>query len=182
MTVGVIVGNPKPRSRTYHAAVVVAEQLTGREPDFVLDLADFGPGLLDWNDPRVAAAIEQVKAASLVVVASPTFKATYSGLLKLFLDRFPAGSLAGVTAIPVQLGGNWRHSLAPEVYLKPVLAEIGASTPTKALFMREADAGDNPAAGFANSETLREWLPVAQTQLAPTTLQGARPGRTGPRS
>lgn len=161
MSVGIVVGNPKPTSRTYAAALVVARELSGQEPDFAIDLADFGAGLLDWSDDRVAHAVEQVKAARLVVVASPTFKATYSGLLKLFLDRFPAGSLSGVTAIALQLGGDWRHSLAPEAFLKPVLAEIGASTPTRALYLLDADA----EAGFESSATLHEWLAVAREQL-----------------
>jgi FMN reductase len=161
MSVVTVVGNPKPKSRTYDAAQVVVERLTGRGPDLSIDLADLGAGLLDWSDPDTAVAVEQVKEAALVVVASPTYKATYTGLLKLFLDRFGAGSLAGVTAIPVMLGGDWRHSLAPEVFLKPVLSEIGASLPTRGLFLLDSDA----ETGFAHSPTLNAWLDVARGQL-----------------
>jgi FMN reductase len=161
MSTVIVVGNPRPKSRTYDAARVVVEQLTGRGPDLEIDLADFGAGLLDWSDPDVTAAVEQVKAARLVVVASPTYKGAYTGLLKLFLDRFGAGSLAGVTVIPLMLGGDWRHSLAVEVFLKPVLAEIGASTPTRGLFLLDSDA----AAGFAESPTLTEWLAAARPLL-----------------
>ncbi len=141
-------------------------ELTGSDPDFVIDLADYGAALLDWSDERVAAALAQVTSARLVVVASPTYKATYTGLLKLFLDRFGAGSLASVTAIPLQLGGHWRHALSPEVHLKPLLAELGASSPTRALYLLDSDAGDDPAAGFAASETLAEWITSARAQLA----------------
>jgi FMN reductase len=157
MSTVVVVGNPKPQSRTRAAAETVATALTGRAPDLTIDLADFGAALLDWSDPAVSAAVESVVAARLVVVASPTYKASYTGLLKLFLDRFPAGSLTGVVAIPLMLGGDWRHSLAPEVFLKPVLAEIGASTPTRGLFLLDADA----AAGFDSSATLTAWLESA---------------------
>ena len=161
MSTAIVVGNPKPKSRTFDAARVVVEQLTGNAPDVALDLADFGATLLDWSAPEVTAATEQVRAASLVVFASPTYKATYTGLLKLFLDRFGAGSLAEVTAIPLMLGGDYRHSLAPEVFLKPVLSEIGASTPTRGLFLLDTDA----EAGFAQSATLAAWLAVARRQL-----------------
>jgi FMN reductase len=163
VSTGIVVGNPKPKSRTFQAAHTVIEQLTGRAPDFALDLADFGAGLLDWADPTVAEAVERVRAATLVVFASPTYKATYTGLLKLFLDRFGAGSLSSVTAIALQLGGDWRHSLAPEAFLKPVLNEIGASTPTRGLYLLDTDAD----AGFENSDTLKQWLAVAQSQLGP---------------
>ena len=162
MTVGVVVGNPKPQSRTLLAATVLAQQLTGADPDFAIDLAGFGADLLDWSSPTVADAVAQVSGARLVIVASPTYTAAYTGLLKVFLDRFAAGSLTSVVAVPLQLGGDWRHALAPELHLKPVLAELGASTPTRALYLLDADA----EAGFATSATLRAWLDVARPQLA----------------
>jgi len=59
------------------------------------------------------------------------------------------------------LGGAWIHALAPEVFLKPVLSEIGASTPTRGLFLLDTDA----EAGFAQSATLAAWLTVARRQL-----------------
>ena len=59
------------------------------EPDLVVDLADLGAALLDWDDAGVADLVARRSAsADLVVVASPTYKGTYTGLLKLFLDRF----------------------------------------------------------------------------------------------
>lgn len=167
MTTAIVVGNPKPRSRTLHAAQLVIEALTGRPADLELDLAELGAGLLDREDAATARAVADVKAADLVVVASPTYKATYTGLLKLFLDRFGAGSLTGVTTIPLMLGGDWRHSLAPEVHLKPVLAEIGASSPTRGLFLLDSD--------YAESEALTAWLDAARAQLPAALVRTADP-------
>jgi acyl-CoA reductase-like NAD-dependent aldehyde dehydrogenase len=48
-------------------------------------------------------------------LASPTFKATYTGLLKLFLDQFGQGELGQVTTFPLVLGGAHTHALAPEL-------------------------------------------------------------------
>jgi FMN reductase len=162
VSIAIVVGNPKPRSRTFHAAQLVAERLTGRKPDLAIDLVDFGAALLDWKDALVAQAVTDVQAAQLLVVASPTFKATYTGLLKLFLDRFAAGSLSNVLAIPLMLGGDWRHSLAPEVFLKPVLSELGATCPTRGLFLLDSD--------YADSEALQAWLATARNQLPATVL------------
>jgi FMN reductase len=156
-TISVVVGNPRPRSRTYQAAVLVAEKLSGKPPDQVVDLVDLGAGLLDGTDPDVAATIAGVQASSLLVVASPTYKATYTGLLKLFLDRVGTGALSGVTAVPLMLGGDMRHSLAPEVFLKPVLVELGASCPTPGLFLPESD--------YAGSEALDAWVDRASSVL-----------------
>jgi FMN reductase len=155
--VAVVVGNPKPRSRTYAAAHLVAERLTGEQPRHTIDLADLGPALLDWSDPQVAQLVSSLAATDLVVVASPTYKATYTGLLKLFLDRISAGALAGVIAIPLMLGGDWRHSLAVEVHLKPVLAELGASCPTPGLFLLDSD--------YERSATLESWLEQARRHV-----------------
>ena len=88
--VAVVVGNPKPQSRTLSAACHVARELTGGDADLVVDLAGLGTALLDRNDEQVGRLVEQVGTADLVVVASPTYKASTTGLLKLFLDRFPS--------------------------------------------------------------------------------------------
>ena len=153
-TVAVVVGNPKPRSRTYQAAVLVADKLGGKPPDLVVDLVDLGAALLDGANPDVAAIVAELQSCSLVVVASPTYKATYTGLLKLFLDRIGTGALRGVTAVPLMLGGDMRHSLAPEVFLKPVLVELGASCPTPGLFLPESD--------YAGSDALDTWVDRAK--------------------
>lgn len=157
MSVAVLVGNPQVRSRTRSAALRVATELYGGAPDFEIDLADLGPALLDPANDWVDAAIEQVAQSRLLVVASPTYKGTYTGLLKLFLDRIPAGALAEVTAIPLMLGADYRHALAVETFLKPVLNELGASTPTSGLFLldRTWDAPD----------ALDAWLKSARHHL-----------------
>jgi FMN reductase len=75
----------------------------------------------------------------LLVVASPTYKAAYTGLLKSFLDWFGTTGLAGVTTVPVMVGAGAAHALAVEVHLRPVLVEIGATLPTRGLYVVESD-------------------------------------------
>lgn len=145
MTVAVVVGNPKPASRTLTAATYVATQLADGAPDVVVDLATLGSALLDWADPQVGDLVTQVGAADLVVVASPTYKATYTGLLKIFLDRFAGGTGLSGLAIPFMLGGSPAHSLAPELTLRPVLTEIGATVPGRGLYVVDSSY-DDPAA------------------------------------
>lgn len=140
----VVVGNPKPASRTLAAATYLAQQLTG-EPDLVVDLATLGPALLDWSDPGVTDLVKQVGAADLVIVATPTYKASYTGLLKLFLDRFAGGTGLSGLAVPLMLGGTLAHSLAPELVLRPVLTEIGGTVPGRGLYVVDSEH-DDPAA------------------------------------
>lgn len=169
MSVAVVTGNPKPASRTWRAAHIVAERLTGGPADTDIDLAKLGAALLDWSDPAVAALVAEVQAADLVVVASPTYKATYTGLLKLFLDRFGAGSLTGV-AVPVMLGGHWKHALAADLLLKPVLVEIGGLCPAPGLFLLDSE--------YEESQVLDDWLARYQPAIAAATAGAAavRPG------
>jgi FMN reductase len=168
--VAVVVGNPKPGSRTLAAAVHLAREVAGREPDLVVDLADLGARLLDWADEEVGRLVADVGDADLVVVASPTYKATYTGLLKLFLDRFAAGTgLTGI-AVPLMLGAGPTHALAPELTLRPLLTELGAVVPVRALYVLDAQH-DLP-------EAYDDWLvaarPVLRSVLAPLLLEGVR--------
>lgn len=161
---GVVVGNPKPASRTFQAAVHLVEELTGTAPQLAVDLAAFGSGLLDWSDTEVGDAVEAVRGLDLVVFASPTYKATYTGLLKVFLDRFPSNGLDGVVAVPLMLGAGPGHQLAPEVFLRPVLAELGAVLPTRALYVLDS-AYEDPAA-------YEGWLAASRKPIA--AVVGAR--------
>ena len=164
MDIAVVTGNPKPASRTLDAARLVAERLGGAPPAVVIDVVELGAGLLGWGDPAVAAAVEQVQGSAVAVFASPTYKATYTGLLKLFLDQFPADGLAGVVAVPLMLGGSLAHALAPELLLKPVLVELGATCPTRGLYVLDTQCADASA--------YERWLTAARPQvLAATSVQ-----------
>lgn len=141
MQVVVLVGNPKPMSRTRIVAEEVARQcetaLDCTVERIVIDLADVASRLFDWGDVDMAQLNAEVAAADLVVVASPTYKATYTGLLKVFLDRYDDKGLAGVVAVPVMMGAGPSHYLAPEVGLRQLLVELGASVPTSSLYVME---------------------------------------------
>jgi FMN reductase len=171
MTTAVVVGNPKPQSRTLSSALHVARELVGAEPDLVVDLATVDPRtLLDWSDPDVTDLVKQVGAADLVVFASPTYKAAYTGLLKLFLDRFAGGTGLSGLAVPLMLGGSPAHSLAPELTLRPVLTEIGGTVPGRGLYVVDAQHED-PAA-------YAEWLAVTRPVVTRYLDAVAPEGRT----
>ncbi|WP_072806271.1 NADPH-dependent FMN reductase [Rhodococcoides yunnanense] len=136
MTVTVVAGNPKPGSRTLEAAGLLASELVGAPADGQIDVITLGSGLLGWGDEAVAAAVDQVSKSDIVVFASPTFKTTYTGVLKLFLDQFATDEgLRDVVAVPLMLGAGPAHALAPDLLLKPVLVELGAITPAPGLYL-----------------------------------------------
>ena len=163
MTVGLVVGNPKAKSRTLTVARAVAgAAATACGLDltdaFEVDLAPLGAQLFDWSSAEVKDAVARVAGCSLLVVASPTYKAAYTGLLKAFLDWYPTTGLSGVTVVPVMVGAGAQHALAVEVHLRPVLVEIGASIPTRGLYVTEDRLDDL-------SVVIDEWLVEAAPLL-----------------
>jgi FMN reductase len=137
-----VVGNPRPESRTLNVAHTLATELAGALDMSAIsgiDLATLGPRVLAAQDAEATAAVAGVLAADLLIVASPTYKATYSGLLKAFLDRIATGALQGKPAIPVLLGGAPNHQLAVDVHLTPLLFELGATVPARGLFVLEQE-------------------------------------------
>jgi FMN reductase len=144
-----LVGNPRPGSRTERLARAVLDALAHRlDPELrtqrvVVDLAtlgeELGPPLGPDSRTRWAGPIDTVTRARVLVVATPTYKGSYTGLLKAFLDHVGAGELRGVLAVPVTTVGSPAHTLAADVHLRPLLVELGASTPTSALVVGEDD-------------------------------------------
>jgi FMN reductase len=148
--IAVVVGNPKPASRTLGAAVAVADALataTGAAGSrLVVDLAGHAARLFDPTDPGLSRLTAEVADAGLAVFASPTYKASYTGMLKAFLDRYGSNGLAGTVAVPVMTGGWAGHLLAVEVHLRPVLVELGAVVPARGLYITEPEFADLGAA------------------------------------
>ncbi|GLU45705.1 NAD(P)H-dependent oxidoreductase [Nocardiopsis ansamitocini] len=175
MSVTVLVGNPRPGSRTASAALAAADRVAaalglpgGHD---LVELAVLGPDLLvPGPPPEVADALHRVGTADVLIVASPTYKATYTGLLKVFLDLLPSGALTGTTALPLLVMGSPAHTLAVEVHLRPLLVELGAEVPTPGLAVLQGSiaAGD----GSELDAVLAPWVQRVAPQIR-QRLRGA---------
>lgn len=127
--VAVVVGNPKPQSRTRTIAEMLVQKLVGEHGCVmeVIELAEYQNELFAWQSATMDELTKRVANADIVVFATPTYKASYTGLLKCFLDRYQTNGLQGTTAICLMTGGGEGHSLAPSTTLVPLLLELGAS-------------------------------------------------------
>ena len=144
-TVLAVSGNPRPGSRTLGAAETVAHRvaaLLGAEDVSTVDLATFAGEILTHERPAADAARERLASATVAVVATPVYKASYTGLLKAFLDLYGPDGLAGVVVVPLVVSGNPAHALVGEVHLRPVLVELGAVVPTRSLTVTEPQLAD----------------------------------------
>jgi FMN reductase len=125
----VLVGNPRPASRTAALASALASRVFGDH--LMLDLADLvAVGLtaapVAPRTPR-PEALELLASTDRLVVATPSYKGSYSGLLKIYLDQLAGGSLAGVDAIALAVAGSPAHADATAMQLGALLDELGAT-------------------------------------------------------
>ncbi len=174
VNISVVVGNPNPASRTLQIAAGLADRLSARicaDQIETIDLAEFAQDMFSWPNVALSGALDRVASSDLLIVASPVYKGTYTGLLKAFFDRYPTDGLAGTTAIPVMSAGSPLHGLAAEVGLRPLLVELGASVPTRSLVFLMAQFDDLNA-------ILDDW--VSRNVVAHASLFGALPPASEP--
>lgn len=91
--------------------------------------------------PELAVAQRAVTEADALIVVSPTFSMSYSGLLKSFFDTLPEGSLAGVPTLLAATGGTARHSMVLDLALRPLLSHLKAITAPTAVYAAAEDWG-----------------------------------------
>jgi FMN reductase len=138
-----ISGSPSSKSRTALVAQHVLGMLRSEHLETrFLSVRDLpADALLRGNtaDPKIAEALSLVESAAGIVVATPIFKAAYSGLLKCMLDILPQFALAGKALLPIATGGSVAHVLALDYGLRPVLQSMGARHIVQSHFIPEKD-------------------------------------------
>ncbi|MBO9695340.1 MAG: NADPH-dependent FMN reductase [Sphingopyxis sp.] len=136
-------GSPSPTSKTARVVDHLLDNVVCE--DFVshhLKVRDLPTKALlrgDLSDPLMADAVEAVQRAQGVLIATPIYKASYSGLLKSFLDILPQFGLAGKVVLPCATGGSVAHVLALDYGFRPVLQSMGARHIIQSVFVLEGD-------------------------------------------
>lgn len=125
-----IAGNPTSPSRT-QALVEYTNQLLQQQgfSTETIVVRDFSAEALvygQYNSPALEPIKAKLEQAEGVIVATPIYKASYTGLLKAFLDLLPQRAFEGKVVLPIATGGTIAHLLAVDYALKPVLSELKA--------------------------------------------------------
>ncbi|GAA2972566.1 NADPH-dependent FMN reductase [Actinokineospora diospyrosa] len=127
----IISGSPSPAARAGVLVRHVVDELRGLgESTRVLSVRDLPTVALlaeDTADPAIIDAVDAVAAADGLIVASPVYRAAYSGLVKSLLDLLPSGTLAGKAVLPLATGGTQGHLVAIDGVLRPLLFAMGAT-------------------------------------------------------
>ncbi|MFJ9870566.1 NADPH-dependent FMN reductase [Streptomyces sp. NPDC101165] len=142
-TVLSVSGSPSASSRTGRLLRHLDQRLIAQGHQVIpLDVRTFPADALfgaDFRHPAIAEVTELFARADGVVVATPVYKASYSGVLKALLDLLPQYALTGKTVLPLATGGSTAHVLAIDYALRPVLNSMGAAHIVQGWFTLDKD-------------------------------------------
>ena len=149
------------------------------------DLVDAGPELgatllraeAKSAPDRILSAIERADA---LVVATPVYKASYTGLFKHLFDLIEPKMLEGRPVLLAATGGSERHALVIEHHLRPLFAFFRANTlpiglyATGGDFLSSGEPGEALHARIAPFvEQLADLLEYRQARAKQATLESA---------
>ena len=118
-----------------------------------------------WDSPAFAEAIAAVAGAPAVVLATPVYKASYSGVLKTFLDVLPQTAFLGKTVLPIMTGGSLAPLLAIDYSLKPVIAALGATDVLQGVYAVDTHFTKNSAGEMVIDEEILTRIERSVTTL-----------------
>ena len=129
-----------------------------------------------FDSPKVIDLLQQVANADGLVIATPVYKASFSGALKTVLDLLPERALAHKVVLPMATGGSIAHMLAVDYALKPVLSALKAQELLHGIFAEDSQIA------YGEGSVQAQLVPVLEQRLheALETLYGAMARRPKP--
>jgi FMN reductase len=176
-----IVGSVTPPGRLLKAITAMVERARDAHPGLqasVTNLADVRIAFADGRAPDAygddtATVVERVSAAEIVLLATPVYRASFTGALKNLLDHLPVKALMGKPCGIVAMGATTHHFLSAEWHLRDVLTWFGAIVAPTAVYLSAADFVDGVLSDEAAAEL--DLLAAAMIKLAEIAPGGARP-------
>jgi FMN reductase len=135
----------------------------------------------EGESPAVRAALQLVAQADGIVVSTPIYKASYTGVLKSFLDLLPQFGLAGKVVLPVATGGTLAHVLAIDYGLRPVLLALAAQHVVSGLFILDKLIERQEAGDVRLESEIQARLDVVVADFALSLRRRHAPGPVGVR-
>lgn len=174
MKLAIIYGSPTPPGKMARALTLIEAGVRDRHPDWNVEW--IGPRTT--TDPVVAMwgddAVERISAADAVIVASPVYRGSITGTLKLLIDMLPNEALRSKPVGVLTIAAASQHFLSAERHLCDILAWFGALiAPNSAFFVDTAFRTDE-----VDAEVLAELGEFADQVVALTESLGGK--RFGP--
>lgn len=114
-----------------------------------------------YNSDDILKFAEVINQADGVVIGSPVYKASYTGVLKSLLDLLPENALKNKPVLPIMVGGSTRHLLAIDFALNPLIS-ILRGHPLQGLYFVDSEIDKTDAVAPVKDEALVARL---QTQI-----------------
>ncbi|MBZ4488587.1 FMN reductase [Microbacterium sp. cx-55] len=124
-------------------------ELAGRDIEVqadVFELRDYAHDITNnlltgFAPPALESMINSVVSADAVIVVTPIFSTSYSGLFKSFIDVLDPDALRGTPVLIGANAGTPRHSLAIDYAIRPLFAYLHADVMSTGVFAASADWG-----------------------------------------
>lgn len=146
MRVITLAGSPRYPSRSSSLLEYVREKLSAQDIEVChWHVQNFVPEDLlyaRFDSPALLTLNEQLQDTQGVVVATPIYKASFSGVLKTLLDLLPERALENKVVLPLATGGSIGHMLAVDYALKPVLNALKAQEVLHGVFADDSQIED----------------------------------------
>ena len=160
MSILLIGGSPSATSRTGRWLENIGARL--EQEDFQvesLQVRDLPAQALlhaDFKHPEIVAALQRVERATAIVIATPVYKAAYSGILKAFIDLWPQSGLRGKVVLPLASGGSPAHTLILDYALRPVLASLAPRQVLDSIYAVEEQIAWSEASGLTLAPAIEQ--------------------------
>lgn len=154
-----VAGSLSSQSTTAIVAEAALQAVSSLGDTSLIRLSDISAETLfsgNRSDPVFDRSVRALGEADGVILATPIYKASMSGLMKLFLDHLPQYGLAGKTVWPIATGGSIAHALALDFGVRPILQSMGPRLIIQSCFVVPAVSGaigPTDIEGFLNGDT-----------------------------
>jgi FMN reductase len=118
-------------------------------------------------DPAVEAALRTVETADLLVVGSPVYKGSYTGLFKHFIDFIDYRALIGTPVALLATGGSERHALVIEHQLRPLFAFFQAQPLGTGIFLTDRELANDEITDPVLAARFRQLIREGVDALSP---------------
>lgn len=186
-----VLGSVTPPGRLLKALAAMTAAAQAADPGLeaeIVNLADLRIAFADGRAPDAygddtASVVQRIAAADIVVLASPVYRASFTGALKNLLDHLPVEALMGKPCGIIAMGATAHHFLGIEWHLRDVLTWFGAIVPPTGVYLSSADFVEGSLVASARADlraladalvSLRAIAPGAGKPFGPIPLSARR--------
>jgi FMN reductase len=159
-----ILGSATPPGRLHRALSEALDRASEPPP------IDLSTQRIAWADGRPPAeldddtesVVECLGRADAVLLATPVYRGSLTGVLKNLLDHLPVDVLRGKPVAVAAMGATDQHYLGADRHLRDLMAFFGAHTLPTAAYLTSADFDSTGRAGPRAAQDLDELIAAAQ--------------------